>query len=137
MNGSNLDDVTQGHEGRLVPNEERTPAEYPKRIGRYRVEEVLGKGNFGPVYLAHDEQVNRPVAVKLPHARLIAHPEVATVVDALHYAPKQGIVHRDIKPGDILIGNDGKPFVIDFGQAFERRESRQGDEDCTIAVGIG
>jgi serine/threonine protein kinase len=43
---------------------------------------------------------------------------VATVAEALHYAHKQGLVHRDIKPGNILFGTDGKPYVVDFGLAL-------------------
>ena len=48
-----------------------------KRIGRYRIEKILGKGGFGLVYLAHDEQLDRLVAIKVPHAKLISKPEDA------------------------------------------------------------
>ena len=43
-----------------------------KQIGRYRVEKVLGEGGFGRVYLAYDEQLQRSVAIKVPHGRLVA-----------------------------------------------------------------
>src|SRR5262249_5794935 len=47
---------------------------------------------------------------------------VATVAEALHYAHKQGIVHRDIKPGNILLDQSGRPFVADFGLALRERD---------------
>jgi serine/threonine protein kinase len=161
----------------------------PERIGRYRIERVLGKGGFGLVFLARDEQLTRPVAIKVPHAQLVAkageaeaylteartianldHPNivpvfdvgstehfscfvvskfidgidlssrlkqtrmalhegvelVATVAEALHYAHKQGLVHRDIKPGNILLDKSGKPFVTDFGLALQESDVGKG-----------
>jgi tetratricopeptide (TPR) repeat protein/tRNA A-37 threonylcarbamoyl transferase component Bud32 len=42
---------------------------------------------------------------------------VAAVADALHFAHERGVVHRDVKPSNIMIGADGKPCVMDFGLA--------------------
>src|SRR5271169_4368298 len=56
--------------------DESTPA-LPKQIGRYRVEKVLGAGGFGLVYLAHDDQLQRLVAIKVPHSRLVAQAQQA------------------------------------------------------------
>ena len=161
----------------------------PPQIGRYRIERLLGQGGFGLVYLAHDDQLARPVAIKVPHARLVVRPEVAeaylaeartvanldhpnivpvhdvgsseqfpcfvvskfidgadlatrlkqsrlsvheavelvaTVADALHHAHKQGLVHRDIKPGNILLEKTGKPFVVDFGLALREQDVGKG-----------
>ena len=57
------------------PGRREAPAAYsppPERIGRYRIEQALGQGGFGIVYLAQDEQLRRLVAIKVPHARLVA-----------------------------------------------------------------
>ncbi len=161
----------------------------PERIGRYRIERVLGKGGFGAVYLAHDSQLQRLVAIKVPHRRLVDGPQaaeaylaeartvanldhprivpvfdvggtddfpcyivskyvdgtdlatrlkqsrlsihesvelVATVAEALHYAHKQGLVHRDIKPGNLLLDGAGQPFVADFGLALREQDVGKG-----------
>ncbi len=54
---------------------------------------------------------------------------VATVAEAMHYAHTRGLVHRDIKPGNILIETSGKPYVTDFGLALK-------DEDYGRDQGI-
>ena len=44
---------------------------------------------------------------------------VRQVADALDYAHEQGVIHRDIKPGNILIDKSGRVKVTDFGLAKE------------------
>jgi formylglycine-generating enzyme required for sulfatase activity len=150
---------------------------------------VLGKGGFGLVYLARDDQLERLVAIKVPHRKLVEeagiadiylteartvakldHPHivpvydvgqteqfpcyvvskfvdgcdlagklkqsrlpfdeavrlVATVAEALHHAHKQLLVHRDIKPGNILLDKSNTPFVADFGLALREQDIGKG-----------
>lgn len=52
---------------------------------------------------------------KLPQEDALA--IIAHVLDALEYAHSQGIVHRDIKPANILLNQEGRVKVADFGLA--------------------
>lgn len=42
---------------------------------------------------------------------------VAEVCDAVHHGHQKGVIHRDLKPDNILVGADARPRVIDFGVA--------------------
>jgi eukaryotic-like serine/threonine-protein kinase len=145
--------------------------------GRYRLEHSLGRGGMATVFLARDEELARPVAIKLlaenlagdtafrdrflREARLAArlsHPNVVSVFDAgeaedggpfivmeyvpgrtlaevgrlappeaiglivqacqgLAHAHEAGLVHRDVKPQNLLLRDDGVLKVADFGIA--------------------
>jgi len=43
----------------------------PEQIGRFKIQRTLGRGGFGVVYLAIDEQLQRSVAIKVPRPELI------------------------------------------------------------------
>jgi serine/threonine protein kinase/tetratricopeptide (TPR) repeat protein len=47
---------------------------------------------------------------------------VAAVADALEYAHRQGVIHRDIKPHNLMMGEDGRLRIADFGLARIKEE---------------
>jgi serine/threonine protein kinase/formylglycine-generating enzyme required for sulfatase activity len=70
--------TTSEHEGQPIEQDAQDLAgDVPSHVGRYRVERLLGQGGFGRVYLAHDDQLQRLIAIKVPHPHLVEQPEDA------------------------------------------------------------
>jgi formylglycine-generating enzyme required for sulfatase activity len=112
MNDQTPFDVTQDPQGNPIPPSQRTHVNHPARIGRYRIERVLGQGGFGLVYLGYDEQLNRFVAVKVPHRNRISRPEdvAAYLTEARAVA---NLEHPGIVPvHDVGSTNDYPCYII-------------------------
>ncbi len=149
-----------------------------KAIAQFQLIRLLGTGAFGSVWLAHDQQLDCQVAIKIPrlerldaiqaeqffrearaaaqlrHANIVHVREIgrdgdsvfivsdyiaganlkewlsgqrlsfresaeliAKISDALEHAHSHGVVHRDLKPGNILLEPSGEPHLTDFGLA--------------------
>ncbi|MFC8830765.1 serine/threonine-protein kinase [Streptomyces sp. NPDC057137] len=190
--------------GAHTPAAPHTPMEPDPSVGRllggrYRLVSRLGHGGMGTVWLAHDEVVDRDVAVKEPrvpehlseherdtvHRRMrreassaarIDHPAVVTmhdvvvedskpwivmelvrgqsladrlqegtldpreaarigldVLNALNAAHEAGVLHRDVKPDNVLLGRADRVVLSDFGIA--QVEGQQGLTETGAFVG--
>ena len=198
LNSAERNTSPTGPSADTLPPQPNAPSDLSESLGRYRIVKKLGQGGMGAVYLAHDTQLDRQVALKVPHfsaregdqaierflreaqaAATIQHPNLCPVFDvgqiggvhymtmayieghllseyirpgkpaaerktafvirtaalALHEAHTRGVVHRDLKPTNIMINQHGEPVIMDFGLARRTQSADAALTECGAVMG--
>jgi serine/threonine protein kinase len=105
-------------------------------IGRYRITGTLGRGGFGEVLLAYDDELHRPVAIKVPHRERVARPE-----DAETYLAEArvlaGLDHPHIVPVyDVGWTDQGLPFIVSKYIAGSDLAARLRESPLALAAAV-
>src|SRR6201993_1236568 len=105
--------------------------DHPNIVTIYSVEESDGV-HFLTMQLVEGQPLDRLICTGgLPLEQIV---EIASALgDALAAAHEKGIVHRDLKPANVMVSNEGRVKVLDFGLAKDVRGSNLGDATLTSA----
>jgi serine/threonine protein kinase/formylglycine-generating enzyme required for sulfatase activity len=106
----------------------------PEKIGRFSVQRRLGVGSFGEVFLAHDDELDRPVALKLPRLDRIA--EQASLEDFLAEARSAARLKHPgiISVHDVSTGMDGIFIVLEYVEGCDLAEVMRGQKLTPMRV---
>ena len=96
-------------------------AETAAKLEHPNIVSVHGEGREGGVFYIVNSLVEGENLRAWQKNRALSTREIAalcaTIAEALHYAHEHGVIHRDVKPENILMDLDGIPHVTDFGLA--------------------
>ena len=101
----------------------------PSAVGRYRIDRVLGSGAFASVWLAHDEVLDAPVAVKVLNGGLIDDLDVRNRFLEEARILRRADSERLVRVHDIGELSDGRPYFVmsyaDLGTLADRMRQRR------------